>query len=193
MLSLLGGNKMDTLLEHLHLTKTVPGHIFEFGVYQGGTLMQMANAAKGWEKRLFGVDTFQGLPYSSRGSEEMFEGRFDGVDYYSLLKAFNEYNVTLVKGEFPATISKIDMLLEKVHCISFAHLDFDLGMPTLAALLYLDTKLPLGGTIVVDDYEWRETPGIKRAIQYFVKLKKNFYHVTPIPEQYQFVLKRAQP
>jgi O-methyltransferase len=51
------------------------------------------------------------------------------------------------------------------------HLDLDLYQSTSAAIKIFWPRLVTGGVMVFDDWEWKNCPGVKRAIEeYFVEI-----------------------
>jgi len=68
---------------------------------------------------------------------------------------------------------------EKPFSVSFAYIDFDLYTSIKDALLYLEFILSSGGFIVVDDYGFFST-GVKKAVDEFVRKRKNFAVTLPV-------------
>lgn len=156
--SLLSNEKLIFLLKHLIGSLPAPGAVIEIGVFQGGTLFEMKKYIS-QSHSVFGYDTFIGLPALSAEdytTDAHLEGDFDDVAYDEMGLFFAEYGVSLVKCHFPVGVEDRQ--------ICFAHLDVDLYDSTLASLEYLARNLSIGGRVVVDDYDWERTPGIRRAI-----------------------------
>jgi O-methyltransferase len=149
------------LLHWLKKVDNVPGAAAECGVYCGSTLRMLAKAAP--DRRFFGFDTFTGLPAAMWSEGEVHQpGDFADTS----LNAVQQYvaqcpNVRLVRGEFPASTSRVPLDGET---FAFVHLDFDFYESTRAALDWLLPRMSPGGVIVFDDYEWHRCPGVKRAI-----------------------------
>lgn len=156
MLSLVRGPKLDALLCLLdEAPRTGVG--VEFGVYQGGTLRDLAiyQAHRAW----YGFDTFSGLPAEAwRSGEVHGVGDFRDTDFQAVLKAMPE-NVTLYPGIFPESAEGIDVP------VGFAHVDFDFEVSTSAAIEWLKPKLIPGAIVVFDDYDWQHCPGVRKAIE----------------------------
>lgn len=172
---------LQTLLE----TKEIPGAIIEVGIFRGGTLFQMADLTRDWNKTVIGYDTFEGLPELSIGDTGMGHKKGDFVSPMSpdeLLLKFNEYglNVSFIKGLYPDTAS--------IFPISFCHLDVDLYQGTIDSLNFLAEVLNPGGLIVVDDYGWGPTPGVKLAVDEFLKSGK--LQTKVVNNRFQIVLEK---
>lgn len=154
MLSLVRGPKLESLLRLLDGAPEGIG--VEFGVYNGGTLLEMAKAQPG--RDFVGFDTFTGLPAEAwRSGEPHGVGDFRDCDYMDVLLSMPP-NVSLVRGLFP------DEAVEPRGKIGFAHVDFDFEVSTAAAIDWLRPRMAPGAVVVFDDYEWDHCPGVKRAI-----------------------------
>lgn len=106
-------------------------------------------------KDVVAFDTFEGV--KGAGEFDLHEdGDYNGQDV-------SEYIVgaEIVKGFVPDTFAGRD---DK---ISFAHLDMDIYSPTKSALEYIFPRLLDGGMIVLDDYGFWTTPGVKKAVDEF--------------------------
>ena len=90
------------------------------------------------------------------------------ADYNRLLDNFNSRNLELPiieKGWFKEINNYPDT-------ISFAHFDGDLYDSILDSFDKVYDKMCLGGIIVIDDYDWEVTPGVKKATEDYLKDKK---------------------
>ena len=154
MLSLVRGPKLDSLLNLL--SGAPDGLGVEFGVYNGGTLLEMAMLQP--YRRFVGFDTFAGLPAEAwRSGEPHGVGDFRDCSY-EVVKASMPPNVDLVRGLFP------DEAPVFTPQIGFAHVDFDYEVSTRDAIDWLKPRLAPGAVVVFDDYEWDHCPGVRRAI-----------------------------
>ncbi len=151
-----------TLEIAVRLSLFVPGHIVEFGVYQGQSTMAIRRALDKWSrayprglaprKRIFACDSFQGLPEKY---EKLQEGAFacavpdlPGVD--------------IVKGYFQDSLTP--ELAREVGAVSFAHLDADLYSSTTCALTWLTPLLHTGSLLLFDEF-LGEQESEKRALE----------------------------
>ena len=181
--SLLGQDKLNFLLNQLHDTELVEGDIIEAGVYKGGSLYAMTQYVGSWSpKNIFGYDTFEGLPNSE--STTLVEGRFKS-SFEDTVKLFSDSgfkNIKILKGYFP------DTCLNEL--VSFAHLDMDLYIPTIKSLNHLSTIMNVNGIILLDDYKFPETPGIEKAVSYFLN-DNNKFEIKAF-NKYQIALQRIK-
>ncbi|MFW8567065.1 TylF/MycF/NovP-related O-methyltransferase [Orrella sp. 11846] len=157
MRTLIAGRKLQALLNVVRKCRKVPGIGVELGVYQGGSLKAMAQADS--TRNYFGFDTFEGLPEQSWDESEVHvPGEFSDTHFDAVKKRLPR-NVQLKQGIFPLSASDLDLSE-----IAVAHVDFDFYESTRAAIEWLLPRMSSGGAIVFDDYEWRNCPGVKRAI-----------------------------
>lgn len=161
-------------------SRRIAGDVCEFGVAQGETTALIANEIREQvDKRLHLFDSFEGLPpptakdqlkddILSLGSIEAYAGTMSCPDEMvrARLKAieFPEDRCEIHKGFIEQTINNAPLLPTKV---SFAYVDFDFYEPILIALRYLYSVMPVGGRIIVDDYDYFST-GAKVAVDEFV-------------------------
>jgi predicted O-methyltransferase YrrM len=138
-------------------TKNVPGDVAELGVYRGGSARDLAAACP--DKTIHLFDTFSGLPESEGNhtaggfSASLEEARITGnrVVYY--------------QGLFPETT----VSLRDDQRFSLVHVDADLEPSTLAAIEFFWPRLSPGGAIVFDDYQWKDCPGVTKAVDAFFR------------------------
>lgn len=156
-MSLIDGPKLNRLLAEL--SEAPKGDALELGVYQGGALAAMA--ARAPERRVFGFDTFAGLPGEAWSDGEQHKaGEFADTSLEAVLRLVEGLpNVVLVPGIFPESAEGIEVR------VAVAHVDFDFYESTKAAIDWLLPRMVRGGVILFDDYEWRMCPGVKRAIE----------------------------
>lgn len=177
--SLLTPPKMEFLLKYLHLALAFHGDVAEVGIYQGGTLAHMASLYP--DRQFVGYDTFEGLPEA--GAADVLcvaphkKGDFADVDFGTIKRRMPK-NVALVKGLFPHSA----MTEHPMRNFCFVHLDVDFYWGTYDALTYLSTSMPKGGVIVVDDYQWHRTPGVKKAVDDFKYDEPSYFEILAIAE-----------
>lgn len=155
MKTLIAGPKLAVLLDVVRRCRDVEGVGVELGVYQGGSLAAMAREAP--DRQFYGFDTFEGLPAESWSKDEIHRpGEFADTRFESVRRRMPG-NVTLIRGLFPQCAIDTGQ-------IAVAHVDFDFYESTRAAIEWLLPRMAARGAIVFDDYEWRNCPGVKRAI-----------------------------
>ena len=147
--SVVGDNIIEVMLQTL---KTTPasGCIVEVGVYKGGTLWHLAQAAEG--RPVYGYDTFGGMPFSHDGDSHK-TGDFADTSLDAVQAAVPE--ATLVQGTFPGSL--IDM-----PPIAFAHVDCDQYQSVKDCINVLGPKMMVGGVMWFDDYNC--LPSANRAV-----------------------------
>jgi len=152
-------------------TQSIPGEIWEAGVYRGGvarllrTLMIDHSATDHCKLRLF--DSFAGLPDGRAGIDFHGRGEF-GDTSLSEVRAFvgEDEFIEYRPGWIPETFSGLDHSL-----IRLAHVDVDLYESTLNCLAHIYPRLAIGGIIVLDDYGFVSCPGVRKAVDEFFREK----------------------
>lgn len=143
----------------------------EVGSYRGGSSYFIASAFRAFGAEdipIHVIDTFEGHLVSEIDEEidtyhkpGMFtETSFEEVRKY--LSVFN--NVTVHKMSSSQMAGRLPEMT-----YSFAHVDVDIYLPTKECLDYFIPRLATGGVIVVDDFEARKCPGVKKAIEETVR------------------------
>ncbi len=165
MSTLLTEDKIKFLRKMLALTKDVPGDIIEAGVFKGGSLYYLCVDSFGWDKEVYGYDTFMGLPdlgtYDNKKAHH--KGDFKNTSMEEVRDNLDGFSANLIQGYFPDSIMNDE--------ISFVHLDMDLYDPTQQALFELVPYLNEKAIVVLDDYKFKNCPGIELAVNDVVKAK----------------------
>jgi len=184
------GLGIASLLNFLKDLENIEGDILELGTYTAGTTIMLARFLKKIKskKRIYGCDTFSGLPYEDDFStQKNVKNMFTTRDYESVIKKIRKFNVddkiTLVKGLFSETLYQ--QLNEKK--FSFVLVDCDIYKSTKESLQFTFPRLKKGGVIMFDDYDIadRENPlwGETKAVDEFCyenKIKINMFPVLHI-------------
>lgn len=166
------------IIRALLATEEIEGDVCEFGVHNGRTSALMANELASSNKKLHLFDSFEGLPKPTDkdtlkddifgfGTMEAYTGAM-AVPMDSVLEnlsdvGFPPSRFVIHKGWFEELLP--DKLNFPQH-VSFAYVDFDLYEPIKVVLNFLDTVMPSGGCIIVDDYNFFST-GAKTAVDEF--------------------------
>jgi hypothetical protein len=168
----------------------IEGDIIECGVYRGATLLGMGIYSKkiGLDKKIYGLDSFQGFPDPSdqdklRNGEipdAAVSGYFGDTSYqyvFKKIQCLDLANITLVRGYFEESLPKIK---DQQYCL--VHLDCDLYNSYKTCLEYLYNKVLPGGYIIFDEYDYSDAvyPGAKKAIDEFLMDKPE--HLTCFSE-----------
>ena len=167
------------VIKNLHDGLKVPGDICEFGVAQGATSKLIASEIMPLTERKFWLfDSFEGLPAPTKedvlihdifklGTMDKYRGTMASPETEVLGKLaainFPRERIKIKKGWVKDAI-KSGELPEKV---AFAYVDFDFYDPIKDALEFLDSRMPAGGRIVVDDYGFF-SEGAQLAVDQFV-------------------------
>lgn len=137
----------------------------ELGVFQGGSAYVLASVIK---EPIYLYDTFEGLPEVSE-FDQFSEGALAAniEDTKLFLKEFD--NLQFFKGIFPESASEVE------EGLGLVHLDCDLYEGTKAGLEYFYPRMIQGGTILIDDYGYKTTLGVKKAVDEFMKNKDDLF------------------
>jgi len=168
----------DCFLKYLKETAVLDGDIIEVGVYQGESLQMIGAITKelGIKKKMYGVDTFSGMPGSvingldngwgdrgqpTPGCGGHFPGDFADTSFGYVAKIISPYdNILLIQGIFPQCADNIS---NEKFC--FAHVDVDIYQSYKDTYEFLWPRMASGGVIVCgDDYPCPWLPGAKKAI-----------------------------
>jgi len=172
----------------------VMGNILEFGVALGGSAIVLSRIAQTNNRHFHGFDLFGLIPEPASDQDDkkskqryrvIASGKSRGIDgdlYYGYRKdlfkdvcdAFNRHgmpvdgsNVTLHKGLFQDTWNSY-----QGGAVAFAHLDCDWYEPVKFCLASLVASIPVGGGIVLDDYN--DYQGCRTATNEFVAAHPDF-------------------
>jgi predicted O-methyltransferase YrrM len=119
------------------------GLILEFGVYRGTTLRLIARHCP--NERVYGFDSFRGLPERRVGSRTAFTS----MDRKGALPSVPT-NAELVVGLFSDTLP--GFLGNHAGPVGFAHIDCDIYSSTREVLAALGDRLAPGSVIVFDEF-----------------------------------------
>jgi hypothetical protein len=167
-------NALQSLLE-THGPEGI-GDYVEFGVYRGNSLLLMYDELlrAGLDHvRLFGFDSFAGLPSDDEGFWE--EGSFS-ADYERVVRALNQRRVdqrrvALVKGFFSDTLNDEFLAKHNLRRVSIVMIDCDLYSSAKQALDFCRPLLDGEAIIFFDDWNplANKNKGEKRAFEEFLR------------------------
>lgn len=178
-------SRLNKTLAHYDLYKSIldlPGHILEFGVYKGASLIRLASFRKllenDFSRRIIGFDAFGRFPTTGLKKKEdtefvkhFEEAGGDGLsvdEMTLLLKRKNFENITLVKGNVLETVPEF-LANNPETRIALMHLDMDVKEPSAFVLNELYSRVVPGGVILFDDYN--AIAGGTEAVDEFIKGK----------------------
>ncbi len=148
----------EILHKAVHSTK---GEIWECGVFRGDTAEQLAITAPGRTLRLF--DTFTGMPVS--GPHDIHEvGSFSNTSEVFVREKMAPYlGVRFHVGRMPETFAGLEDSQ-----IGVINIDVDQYESVRACLEFAYPRVAQGGYIVLDDYNCKNCPGAKKAVDEFM-------------------------
>jgi len=147
-------NRMNIfLILRFFLQKLPFGHIIEYGSYRGGSVLFMAYVAQKLYPgmKVFGLDSFEGMPQTDKNVDAHNAGDFSDVDLSQLQARADELkldNLHLVKGFFEDTN---DQVMEQAGKVSLAHIDCDIAPAVRFAYGGVRPFMVEGGYLVFDD------------------------------------------
>jgi hypothetical protein len=156
--------RLGFLVDQTQYVKDLPGAAVEIGVYKGGSLTRIAGQLNDRNKKVYGIDTFTGMPEPSEYDLHK-KGDFNDITFQDIKEWFRSHfpNVVLIRGFFPQVANQIP---ENEFC--FIHVDVDIYSSVMDCCNYFYPRLVTGGIMIFDDYGFPTTPGAKRAIdRYF--------------------------
>jgi len=189
--------RLNKMLAHYELYKSIsslPGDIFELGVYKATSLIRLATfrnlLENDFSRKIVGFDAFGKFPKVNLTQQvdfdfiEYFEkAGGDGLTKEEVALLFSRkgfQNVYLHEGNVFDTLPKY-LEQNPATRIAFLHLDMDVKEPTAYALDYLYDRVVPNGLIVFDDYT--AVAGETDAVDEFLSKKKlliektNHYYV----------------
>lgn len=152
-----------------------PGDYLEFGVYQGNSLICADSAlrATGLDSvRLFGFDSFEGLPETTEDSDIWSRGQFRS-DYEFTIERLREAGVDLdrtrlVRGFYEDSLTPELCERENLRRASVIMLDCDLYTSTVEALAFCRPLIRSFACLFFDDWlSTDESRGQQRALREF--------------------------
>ena len=197
-------SRLNKILAHYELYKkiiNIPGDVFEFGVFKGGSLIRFLTFRNMLEsntsRKIVGFDTFGEFPNInvSNKNDKEFISTHTKVAGDSLSKEemteiinFKKFdNVELIKGNIFETL-EIYLKKNRHTKLSLLHMDLDVFEPTEFALNLLYERVARGGIIIFDDYPYIE--GAMKAVdtflsKYDLKIQKLPFYKIP-----SFIIKK---
>lgn len=166
MLSILTENELNFLSNKCKELTT--GDVVCAGCYMGGDVIEISKAINP-DKSIIVIDSFDGLNEPDaedlKTDNPMATGQCS-CDFESVVSYLNAYevkNVTIYK----MWITEDNLKQIPKSKISLLWLDLDRYMPTYAALKVFWNWLNDGAWILIHDYGFDHTPGIKTAVERF--------------------------
>lgn len=151
--------------------------VLECGVFKGGCSYFMASLLSQLVGRnkfsLYAVDTFEGhstLDIPKGGDGDHRAGHFSETNYSEVKEYLSDFQeVQVIKNRVQDCTANLEGIK-----FDFIHLDMDIYEPTIFSLEHFNKDLKTGGIIIIDDYNFRSCPGIKKAVDVFKQCSKNY-------------------
>jgi len=148
---------MVSLIKLLLDTEDLPGDLAEFGVFEGGTALRMAEVCP--HKLLHLFDTWDiGTPWDDEPPGIVKKGSY-AASLAQVKDRLRPYNVYYHAGVFPDTTKGLETVR-----YSLVHLDPDVYLSVKYGIHYFWPRMVKGGVMVFDDWDWPECPGVNKAI-----------------------------
>lgn len=155
-------------LQMLALQAPAGGNYIEVGCWRGGSGLVIAHAAnlKHPGVSVWLCDTFTGIPTVTAedlvgdGNYRVGEHGDCSIGVVEQLLCECGAPADVVSGLFPESVMGLGL-----GSIAFAHLDVDVYQSARQSFDYIWERLVPGGLIVLDDYGYSRTPGIKRCVE----------------------------
>ena len=131
----------------------IPGDVVEFGSYRGGSALFIAHLLRAWgsTKKVFALDTFEGLPPTDHEIDLHRSGDFADATLEEVTNARDAAGLAdqlvLVKGLFEDRWPT----LRKGRTFSLAHIDCDIYHAVKYVLQEIDDSLSPGAHVILDD------------------------------------------
>lgn len=160
------------LSQLIRLVEDIPGDTVECGVYKGAGsyIICRANSLNKLFCRMHHLfDSFEGLSKPQKNDGVYWTEGDLSSPLDILKKNLSEFNkkISIHQGWIP---QRFEDVKEKKFC--FVHIDVDLYAPTLDSMMFFYPRMNEGGIIVCDDYGCTTCPGATKAIDDFLKDKK---------------------
>jgi O-methyltransferase len=180
------------------------GDYLEFGVYNGTSLISMhrALAEAGLDHvRLFGFDSFEGLPPDEEGywgPGGRFKSEYEFTRQILIREGIAMDQVTLVKGFFSDTLNQPLVQEHQLRKASVIMIDVDMYRSAKEALEFCAPMIVDEALVVFDDWHplAAQNLGEKRAFDEFLQDHPQFraqdYGSTYIPDAQSFLVTRVQ-
>ncbi len=165
---------VEELLEH-----SIPGAFAELGVYKGNSAKLLHELAP--DRKLYLFDTFSGFhPDDLKADPKQTTSPASFLDAsLRRTQAFigSSDRIVYCPGYFPETAS----FVQEEERFALVHLDADLYQPIQAGLKFFYPKLSPGGIVIVHDYSSGAWPGVKKAVDEFLRDKP--HRLVRIPDK----------
>lgn len=148
------------------------GDFVECGVNRGGLSRVIVDYIDfpGTGKKFYLFDTFQGFRQSDITEAEQRVGRYKGAVggfnecYEAAVEAFRGFNVEIVRGPVPDTLSQV-----QIDSVAYLSIDMNCVEPEIAAAEHFWDRMVSGAVLVHDDYGGTRYAEQKHALDAFAR------------------------
>lgn len=138
----------------------VPGATAELGVWCGAASRHIALRFP--DRTHYAIDTFEGIPNGCAKYGDENQKGLHWEMYPGTMERLALPNIKVLKGYFPK-----EVIPPEDERFAFVHLDGDSGETTYDGLSYFLPRMNKGGLLLLDDYGFYKTPGVKMACDEF--------------------------
>ena len=168
------------LLIRFYLPSLSGRNIIELGTWKGGNLLFMATVLKEIDPtaKVYGLDTFCGMPETDKDVDLHRLGDFDDVSMDSIREAVAAAgldNIVLVKGDVRQTLPETC----KRASFGLAHIDLDIYDPIRFEQFELMKQMVPGGYVVYDDALVSSCAGATIAVEELIRSGKSAEQIYP--------------
>lgn len=159
--------QVRSIYDRLIEVRQLPGDCIEFGGFHGGLSFFLALCIRelGLAKRVFMLDSFQGLPQTDAALDGPFERGMMASELQAVLRLRAALGldalVEVRAGWFEDSLAQMPPAAQ--FCL--AHLDADVYGSTKTALRYVLPRLAPGGAVVLDDCLFFGASGVAQAAE----------------------------
>lgn len=155
------------LIMRFYLSALPFGHIVEFGAYRGGNAIFMAAVAARLHPgmRVYGFDTFRGMPHTDLTIDAHHAGDFDDVDLAELrayVAGIGLDNLELHQGLFQDVAPQV---LREVGPVRLAHIDCDIFSAVAYCYEVVKPSMVDRGYLIFDDATTASCLGATEAVE----------------------------
>jgi hypothetical protein len=184
--------QVRSIFDRLVEVRRLPGDCIEFGGFRGGLSLFLALCIRelGLGKRVFMLDSFQGLPQTDAALDGPFKRGMMVSDLQAVLRLRAAFGldalVEVRAGWFDDTLGQMPPAAQ--FCL--AHLDADVYGSTKTALQYVVPRLVDGAAVVLDDFLFFGATGVIQATE---EVLGKDLHLHLGPKTQAFVFPKGDP
>ena len=188
--TMLGHDRLYIIWQALLNTRLIKSPTMEVGVFKGGTSAFIALASEkilATSRAHYAIDTFSGHMEGDVTNEDVHSVGLFGDNSFNETQSF----LSTVSDQILVRAGRLNEINEEIESLnfSFVHLDVDIYKPTREYLDFLESRLAIGGIVIVDDYLAPKCPGIYKAVSEFLADYPGRFHVWTQPTE-QIILTR---